>query len=90
MQLLPHNGFLLVKPIVLGERVVAEIIIPKQTSADDEQIASGTIIIGSSKYKKDTIVYFNKLIPQDIYLEIDGREEQYFALQEGDIMFSNK
>lgn len=90
MNLISHNGFLLVKPIISEGRIVEGIIILKQTSADDEQIARGTIVIGNQKYKKDVIVYFNKLIPQDIYLEVDGKEEQYFALQESDIMFSNK
>lgn len=89
MKLNSHNGYLLVSVVDSEtEKKVGSIIIPKSTAADDEQMAKGKVVVGSDTFKVDMIVYFNKLIPSDIFLEIDGKEERFFSLQEADIMFS--
>jgi len=90
--LISRNKNLVVRPIIKQEQNVAGIIIPTETSAGDEQIASGIVVIESGEYKKGMVVYFNKLIDSDILLQLEGdtKEERYFVLQESDIMFSDK
>lgn len=91
MKLISHNSYLLVRPIKEEEKkTTSGIILVDNTTATDEQIANGVIAIGSERFPEGTTVYFNKLIPADITLKEDGVDSTYFALQEGDVMFSDK
>ena len=89
MNLISHNNYLLVKPLKEEEKKTAGgILLVEDTTATEEQIARGEVIIGSEKFPIKTIVYFNKVIPDDILIKENGEEKQCFALQEEDVMFS--
>jgi len=90
MNLISHNNFLLVKPIEQKEKTASGIILMENTSATDEQIASGEVVIGSNNFKKGDVIYFNRILPDDILIQENGVESRYFALQEEDIMFSEE
>jgi co-chaperonin GroES (HSP10) len=90
MNLISYNNYLLVDPIEeVDETTSAGIILPSKGIENDEQIAVGRVVIGTNKVKTGKIVYFNKLIPSDITIKLEGDKDakKRFALQESDLMF---
>ena len=82
MTLTPKNGYLFVEALPVGQdKTVSGIIIPKNTSATDEQLAQGTVRFTSSEeYPIGTEILFNNLTPDNIHFEIDGKDTELFSI----------
>ena len=89
MKLISYNGSLLVDPIIPGEKIVGSIIIPTETAGDDEQVASGVVVVGSEKVPVGQIVYFNRLIQDTIDVQLEGEDKpkKRIVLKEADLFF---
>ena len=88
MTLTPKNGHIFVEAILPEQyQSISGLLIPTDSATGDEQLAQGSVLFSASaEYKEGDIVLFNKLIPNNIQLEQDGKKKELFGLHESDIM----
>lgn len=93
MKLISYNGSLLVDPIIPAEKVVGGfIVIPAGNAGDDEQVASGIVVVGSENVPVGQIVYFNRLIQDTIEVQLKGddKPKKRIVLKEVDLFFGEQ
>jgi len=83
----PINGTVIIRELEKKETTVGGLILPEH---DPEEIVEAGMIVAVAedcKYVKvgDT-VYYNKYNPQDLKIEVDGKEIILFVAPERDIM----
>jgi len=85
MILLPKNGYIFVEAVE-AEKIKSGIILTS-TASEDEQLSQGSVVFtNSEEFKVGDLVLFNKLIPDDIELEIKGKTRKLWGLHESAIM----